>query len=381
MTAGLHDALQLVRDPIDHFDGARLAEHQQASLQPTHQLLPAVEARRIERAAHVLGDRFLDAREIEDALAQHSGLHLLEFGVLAGLGGLLRLRADQADETGVELVLDSDQRRGDLDQGGIVCLQCTGNDFVEPLGLGLYVGAQVTQAQHTEGVPDLAQHFDLRRELLRLPRSTAHEDIEHVLHLGEVFADRRGDRLHELHARCGQVLALLLDALIDRQQLGQAEGGTDGRHARTGRFRPAHVVQKIVQQLHRWGLRVTRLTLLVQAADFTIPQSEQSFDRHATLETVLAQRFDDRADHPPELEDRLARGDLLQLLGNGRDDVEVLLEALTAYPTDQADLITRAQPAGPLLHRHGRLARSRGDGLRLLVGLQVQQQQRALGEQ
>jgi len=45
------------------------------------------------------------------------------------------------------------------------------------------------------------------------------------LTLPEILADGRGHRLHELHARRRQVLALLLDALVDRQQLGETERG------------------------------------------------------------------------------------------------------------------------------------------------------------
>ena len=44
----------------------------------------------LERAADTLGDRFLDARQVHDALAQHRGLHLLEVAVVAvsaALGG------------------------------------------------------------------------------------------------------------------------------------------------------------------------------------------------------------------------------------------------------------------------------------------------------
>ena len=381
VATGLHDSLQLRGDGFDDFHGSCLAEHQQARLQAAHQFLPAVEPRGIERAAGVLRHGLLDAREIENALAQYGRLHLLELAVTALLRQLPAPGQDQADQAIVQLVLDADQRGGDLDQQRLARLEGAGDDLLQALGLRLHARAQVAQTQHPEGVADLAQQLDLGAELLRLGGAAAHEDIEDVLHLGEVLADGRGDRLHELHARRRQVLPLLLDALIDGQQLRQPERGAHRRDARPRGLRATDVIEQVVQQLDGGRLRIPGLALLEEAADFAVAQAEQPLHRHAALETVLLERFDDRADHPPQLEQRLAGGDLFQLLGDGGQDVEVLLDALAADPANEADLVTRAQPPCPLLHRERPLAGRRGERLRLLVGLEIEQQQRAFRQQ
>src|SRR6185312_8135332 len=232
----------------------------------------------------------------------------------------------------IEPVLDTDQRGRDLDQRRLVGLQAPRDDLLELLGLRLDGAAQLAEAEHTEGVADLAQQLHLRAELLRLARPAAYEDVEDILHLGEILADRRRDGLHELDARRREALALLLDALIDRQQLREAERGSYGRDTHAAAFRAAHVIEKVVQQLDRRHLAIARLAELVEAADLAVREPEQPLDRLAALEAVLAQRLDDRAHHPPELEYRLPRGRLLELLRHRRQRLKVLLDALAANP-------------------------------------------------
>ncbi len=292
---------------------------------------------------------------------------MLEFDVVAVFGEHFGLRQDHADETVIETVLDTDEGRRDLHERRLVRFQRAGDDFLQALGFLLHVGAQLSQTQHAEGIADLAQHIHLRRELFGLPRSAADEDIEDVLDLGQILADGCGDRLHELHARCGQVLALLLDALVDGQQLGQSERGADGHDSRPRRFGTPDVIEKVIEQLDRGRLGVAGFALLIQPPDLAVAEAEQALDRHAAFQSVLAQRLDHGADDPPQLEDRLARRDLLELVGNGRQNVQVLLDPLPSDPADQADLETGAQAPGPLLHRQRRLTGRHGNRLRLLV--------------
>ena len=133
-------------------------------------------------------------------------------------------RQDLAHQIIVELVLDLDQRRGDVDQRRLGRLFLRGDQLASSLrDLGLHARALLTQAQHAQRVADLAQQFDLRRQLFGRRAAAAHEDVQHVLDLGQVLADRRGHRLHQLDGRRRQVLALLLDALVDRQQFVETE--------------------------------------------------------------------------------------------------------------------------------------------------------------
>ena len=160
-------------------------------------------------------------------------------------------RQDHADQAVIQLVLHSDEGRGDLHQRPLIGAQRTGHDLAQPLGLRLHARAQLTETEHTERVADLAQQLHLRGELLRLAGTAAHEDIEHVLDLAEILADRGGDRLHELHGGRREILTLLLDAFIDRQQLRQAERAAHRAHAPAGGLGAADVVEEIVEQLHR----------------------------------------------------------------------------------------------------------------------------------
>src|SRR6185312_2606322 len=234
-------------------------------------------------------------------------------------------------------------------QSGLVGLQAARNNLLQLLGLRLHRGAQGSEAEHAERVADLAQQVHLRPQLLRLARAAAHEDIEDILDLREVLADRRRNGLHELDARRREALALLLDALIDRQQLRQTEGCAHRGHAGAVGFRATDVIEEVVQQLDGRDLAVARLTQLVQAADLAVREAEQPFDGLAALEAVLAQRLDDRTHHPPELEHRLARGRLLELLRHRGQRLQVLLDALATNPADEAHLEARAEPAAPLL--------------------------------
>ena len=66
---------------IERLHGARLAEHQQPASMPRIRSCQLSRPATSSNAADVLRDRFLDAREIQDAFAQHRALHQLEFGV------------------------------------------------------------------------------------------------------------------------------------------------------------------------------------------------------------------------------------------------------------------------------------------------------------
>jgi hypothetical protein len=123
----------------------------------------------------------------------------------------------------------------------------------------------------------------------------------------------------------------------------------------------------------------TAFALLVEALHLAVGVAEQALDRSAAVEPAFAQAFEYRADHPPQLEHRLRGRDLLELLGRARQDLEVLVDALALDPAEQAELIASAELAGPLPDRE-HLARRRRR-IRLLIGAEIQQQQRTFGKQ
>jgi len=67
---------------------------------------------------------------------------------------------------------------------------------------------------------------------------------------------------HELHARCGQVFALLLDALVDGHSSDRRKEALTAM-TRSPETRPPDVVKAGFWQLNGGRLRVARLTLLV----------------------------------------------------------------------------------------------------------------------
>jgi len=224
---GLHHAPEVLRDVLDDVDRSCLAEHQQAGLDAAHELRPTIEARGIERAADVLRNVFLDARQIHHALAQHRALNLVEILILRvalafAIGGLFS-RQDQTDQLVVQVILDVDEPCGHLYQRALAAFFLARHDGLEPPRGFLHAQAQLAEAEYAERIADFLKQTDLRREFLGLAAAAAHEDVEHILDLGQILADRRGHRMHELDRGCGKILALLLDRLIDRQQFGETE--------------------------------------------------------------------------------------------------------------------------------------------------------------
>ena len=116
---------------------------------------------------------------------------------------------------------------------------------VQFLATRLHGLAQVPEAEHPERVADLLQQLDLRGKFLDTLHPGTHEDVQHVLHPPEVLADRLGDRLHELDARCREALARLLHLCIARHQAGEVEGRTDGGHTGAAGAGPGQALQDL----------------------------------------------------------------------------------------------------------------------------------------
>ena len=128
-------------------------------------------------------------------------------------------------------------------------------------------------------------------------------------------------------------------------------------------------------------LGVTALALFVQAAQFTICQTQQSLDRHAGFDAAIAQGFEQGTQHPPQLEHRLLRGHLFELPHHHGHQFQVLFDALTAYPAQQTQLITRTQTPCPMRSAQTVVTAVSGGYHGLTVGLEVEQQQCAFGQQ
>ena len=167
------------------------------------------------------------------------------------------------------------------------------------------------------------------------------------------------DRAHELHGRRGEILAFLLDRIVDTQQLVEAERRAHRRDLRAVAGGARDVIEKVVEQLDRRVLRIAAFALRVELQDFAVGQTQQAFDRDAGFEAAFAQASMMRTDDPPELEHRLPRGHLLDLVRDGFEDLEILFGTFAADPADEAQLEARAQAARPLRDRQGVFAGSR----------------------
>ncbi len=375
------DAAERTAESLHDLDGALPPEHQQPRRDAAHQLRDLVERLGFGRRPERMGDPLLDAGHVDDALAQHRLLHVAEFLVGRlddGRGMRGGVRQDQPDELRIEAVLHFDQRRCDAEQCGIIGREVSVDDPVQRFDLALDPVTQRAEAEHAERVADLAQQLELRQQFLHLRRALAHEDVEHVLDAGEVLTNRGCDGLHEAHARRRQGLACLVQLLVDRQDLVEAERAAYAGHPRTGRGRSCHVEEQIIQELDRRRSGVARLALLVEPPQLAVDLAEQPLQRHVALDAAVLQGLEHRPDDPPQLEQRLAGGGRFELPRDVRQGREVHPELLAAEPAEQRDLETRPEAACQLDDCEVRgLVRRRP---RRLVRAQVEEQQRPLGQ-
>ena len=253
-------ARERATDALHHLDGALLAEHQQAGRDAAHQLRHLVEALRLVGAAERLRDRLLDARHVDDALAQHRVLDVPEFlvGRLAGCARHPgRVGQDQPHELRVEAVLDLDQRRGDAEQRRVVRRLAPLDDAPSAMSISPCTRSRSAPRPSTPSVSLILRSISsCGTSSSTCVRARAHEDVEHVLDAGQVLADRRRDRLHQPHARRRQRLARL--RRLGRPPPAPRRAGTSGARRATrgpcdGRARD--VEEQVVQQLDAAGRR------------------------------------------------------------------------------------------------------------------------------
>jgi len=290
----------VIADAAHHLHRAVATEQQEARGDAARKRGCRIEAGRFRSRLERLAEQLLDAREVHDALAKHRLGDLPEVGV--GLRARRRRarRHDEAHERVVEAILDAYQRGRDRDEGVLLGRRAARDDVGEARKLALDLLAYRAEAQHRERVADLLEEIDLRRELLGRP-AFSRVEVERVLDAAEVLLDRSGDRAHEADGRRGKRLALLLDRLVDREQLAEAERAADRVDAFAASGRSRHVIKEVVQELDRGRAGVGLLALGVEALQLAVGVAEQSLDGDARLEPARAQRIEQRARDPPEL--------------------------------------------------------------------------------
>ena len=186
---------------------------------------------------------------------------------------------------------------------------------------------------------------------------------------------------HQFDAGRRQAFSLLLDRVVDRKQFGQLERSPHGGDPSAAGRCPRHVVQQVVQQVDRRIFAITRLAEFVQRLDLPVGLPEQPLQGSAAFEPVGPDRFENGAGDPPQLEHRLRRRDLFQFFGHFRQNFQILYRAFATDVPQEADLESGTQASCPLRHGDRLLSLSRRLRHRRLIGFQVEQQQRALGQQ
>ena len=67
-----------------------------------------------------MADVLFDARQIDQALAQHGRLHLLKVQIDGSRQRPRLSRQNQADQVVIEVIFNFDQRGGDINQPGLI---------------------------------------------------------------------------------------------------------------------------------------------------------------------------------------------------------------------------------------------------------------------
>ena len=339
---------------------------------------------RVDRPGEPLADGVAHARHVEQALAQQGLGDVLQFVVdlvLRLLSRPLRLLDHQPHQALVEPVLDAQQRGGDRQQFFLRLGAIAIEQAVQAAGLGLHLVAHVAEPQHAERVADLGEQLQLGIEALGRHLAGTRKQVERVLDLAEILADRTGHGAHQLHARSAEAVARLGQVVLVRQQVAKAERAADGVDAAAAGGRARHVEQQAVQQLNRRRGGEPRLTLVHQAADLPVHLAEQALDRGAGREPALAQPLDHAAEHPPQLVYGRLGGRAFKRRGHVGDHRKTAVGPFPADPVEQRRLVARPQ----LFRQHDDVLagglRPRAARQQLAVGRQVQQQQRVLGQQ
>ena len=329
-------------------------------------------------------DGLLGLGEVGGGLADDRRLH----GAELALGQrrrrpflLPRARARLARrEPLLEAGLDLQQRARHVHERLRVGLAIRLAQRLQALDLLLHQLARGAEAEHRQRVRDTPQHLGHVRERLLAGLARAADQVERVLDLAEVLADGGRDGLEELAVVARQRLARGLQLLLVRQQLAEAEGLLDGAHQRAARARARHVVEQVLEELHRrLGLEGV-LAVLDDAPHLPVELAEQQLERDVGLEAAVAQRLDHAARRPPQACGVSGTAGGLQPLQGALHQLQALGAVLVAVPGEQPALEHVPQAAragGELGRRQGRRRRRLHRDLDAEVGVE----ERVLREQ
>jgi citrate lyase beta subunit len=181
--------------------------------------------------------------------SRSTALHLLELRVLVGPDAGAAFGRIMPTRPIIELVLDADERRGDLNQQRLVGLELAGDDLLQALGLALHAGAQLAQAEHAQGVADLAQQLDLRASSCGwpAPRRTKMSSTSLTLERSSRMAAATVCMSFTLGAERFSRSCSMLSSTGSSSD--RAERGAHRGDPRAGGLGAADVIQQVVEEL------------------------------------------------------------------------------------------------------------------------------------
>ena len=244
-------ALHFHRQCGHHITGTLTVEHPEGRTNTPRQFIhDGGRYRHLLR--HDTNHRFLDTREVDDALAQHRGLHAVLFGIVSIMAGIALLILDargyQTNECLFQPILNSDEGGGHFYEQTIARRQTARDHGLKSSNLGPHPRTQRAQIEHAERIADLAQQLYLRHEFGRVLRALTNKDIQHVFNAREIFTDGGAHCTHQCHRGRSQMLAFAFNSCGHRQQFLKPEGGSHRLHALTSGRSIGYVIKEVVEQ-------------------------------------------------------------------------------------------------------------------------------------
>ena len=330
--------LHLGRGPLQR-------DHRQAATHLGQQQRHRLQVDMVPLGGDELDDGVLGLLQAIARLAHHHPVQLIDVGggqaALFGIADLVA--ADHAGQGG----FDIEQRPGDVHQGGIAGVVHASGQVGDGFVLLQHHLARLTEAQHRQGIGDLLERCQQAPQAGGLLAIAAHEQVQAVLDLHQLFAQRGHHRTHGLAIRTNDARALEPHQLGIRQGFVETIVGLERGDARTLHRRLGQIEQQILQQIGRRRLVEGGHAIADEPLEFTIQLSQQTADRAAVVQLAGLQQFGQSRRHRPEGAKGRTGAELVQALEDPQQVIQVQLDITVAEQPDLGTLQRLAQLAQP----------------------------------
>ncbi len=340
-------AQQLLADVVvgrlDLGRGPFQRNHRQAATDLGQQQGHRLQVNMVPLGGDELDDGVLGLLQAVARLAHHHPMQLIDVGggqpALLGIADLVA--TDHAGQGG----FDIEQRPGDIHEGGVAGLAHAFGQFGHGFVLFQHHLARLPEAQHRQGIGDLLERRQEAAQAGRLLAIAAHEKVQAVLDLYQLFAQRGHHRAHGFAIRTDDARTLEAHQLGIRQGLVETIVRLERGDARTLHRRLGQVEQQILQQIGRRRLVEGGHPIADESLEFTIQLPEQTADRAAVVQLAGLQQLGQTRRHRPERAKGRAGAELIQPLEDPQQIVQVQLDVAVAEQSDLGALQRLAQLA------------------------------------